>query len=64
MSFKLSSNITWLSWLSQCIVFQIRKGNVLTDQKFMLSFVWLFSFLTNQNIILSLNLGLGIFEDS
>ena len=38
----------WHSWLSHYIIFQIRKENELTDQKFMLSFVWLFSFLTNQ----------------
>ena len=31
------------SWLSHFIIFQMRKGNELTDQKFLLSFVRLFS---------------------
>ena len=48
MSFKISFNMTWLSWLSHCIVFQIRKGNELTDQTIMLFFC-LVVFLFNQS---------------
>ena len=44
--------MTWLSWLPHCIIFQIRKGIKLTNQKFMLSFVGLFSFSTNQETML------------
>ena len=49
---KLCFSMTWHSWLSHFIMFQVRKGNELTDQKFMLSFAWLFSLLTNKNAIL------------
>ena len=31
MPFKISFILTWLIWLSHCIIFQIKKGNKLTD---------------------------------
>ena len=39
------------------------KGNELTDQKLMLSFVFLFSVLTNQKIMLSLSQEKNIYEN-
>ena len=59
MPFKMRFSMTY-SWLSHCIIFPLWKGNELTDQKFMLSFVWLFSFLTNQKIMLSSSRGKNI----
>ena len=55
--------LTGLNWLSHCIIFQIRIRNESTDQKFVLSFVWLFSVLINQEIMLFSNRGQNIFED-
>ena len=51
------------SWLSHYIIFQIRKENELTDQTFMMSFAWIFSFSSNQKIMLSLSREKNIFED-
>ena len=62
MPFKIRFCTTWLSWLLHCIIFQIRKGNELTDKKLMLSFVWIFSALTNQKIMLFSNRGKNVFE--
>ena len=48
MLFKISFSMTWLSWQSRSTIFQTRKDNQLTDLKFIMSFVGLFSFLNNQ----------------
>ena len=50
--------MTWLNWLSHCIFFQIKRGKKLKDQKFILTFAWLFPYLTNQEIIPSSSRGL------
>ena len=57
--FKIRFTMTF--WLSHCIIFQIRNRNELTDKKFRLIFVWLFSFLTIQKIVRSSSRGPGIF---
>ena len=54
MPFKISFSMTWLSWLSYCIIFQMRKGNnELTElQLRFLLFVILFFNQSKSNAVL------------
>ena len=63
MPFKINFSMTWLGWLSLCIIFQIKKrNNKLTDyQTCCLLFV--FFFLTNSKIMLSSSRRQDILED-
>ena len=63
MSFEISFKMTWRSLLLHCIIFEIGEGNELTNQKLMMSFVWLISFLSNQKIMLSSSREEKIFEN-
>ena len=50
MLFKISFSMTWRSWLTNCIIFQIRKrNNELTDYRMCLSFVQFFLFNKSKN---------------
>ena len=55
--------MTWLSWLSHCIIFQIRKKKKNCELSDMLHGVCFLLFITNQKIMLSSSRGQDIFED-
>ena len=53
MPFKISFSITWLGWLLYSIIFSNKERKQIDSRlKFMLYFVWLFSFLINQKMML------------
>ena len=63
MPFKISFCMTWLIWLSHCIVFQIRKrNNEFTDYR-ICCLLLVFFFSTNHKTMLSSSLRQDIFED-
>ena len=57
MPFKISFRMAWLTWLSHCIIFQVRKrNNELADYQ-ICCLLFGFFFLTKQKRMLSSNLG-------
>ena len=51
MPFKVSFSMTWLGWLLHSIIFSNKERKQIDSRlKFMLYFVWLFSFLINQKM--------------
>ena len=61
MPFKKSFSMTWLGWLLHSIIFSNEERKQIHSRlKFMLSFVWLFSFLINQKMMLPSSQGQDI----
>ena len=64
MPFKISFSMTWLGWLLHSIIFSIKERKQIDSRlKFMLYFVWLFSFLNQSKNDVALQLRTGHFED-
>ena len=64
MPFKISFSITWLGWLLHSIIFSNKERKQIDSRlKFMLYFVWLFSFLNQSKNDIALQLRTGHFED-
>ena len=64
MPFKISFSMTWLGWLLHSIIFSNKERKQIDSQlKFMLYFVWLFSFLNQSKNDVALQLRTGHFED-
>ena len=64
MPFKISFSMTWLGWLLHSIIFSNKERKQIDGRfKFMLYFVWLFSFLNQSKNDVALQLRTGHFED-
>ena len=64
MPFKISFSMTWLGWLLHSIIFSNKEKKQIDSRlKFMLYFVWLFSFLNQSKNDVALQLRTGHFED-
>ena len=64
MPFKISFSMTWLGWLLHSIIFSNKERKQIDSRlKFMLYFVWLFSFLNQSKNDVALQLRTGHFED-
>ena len=64
MLFKISFSMTWLGWLLHSIIFSNKERKQIDSRlKFMLYFVWLFSFLNQSKNDVALQLRTGHFED-
>ena len=64
MPFKISFSMTWLGWLLHSIIFSNKERKQIDIRlKFMLYFVWLFSFLNQSKNDVALQLRTGHFED-
>ena len=63
MPFKISFSMTWLIWLSHCIIFQIRKRNNELTYYQICCLLFVFVFSTYQKVMLFSNWGQNIFED-
>ena len=61
MPFKISFSMTWLGWLLHSIIFSNKERKQIDSRlQFMLYFVWLFSFLINQKMMLPSSAGQDI----
>ena len=64
MPFKISFSMTWLGWLLHSIIFSNKERKQIDGRlKFMLYFVWLFSFLNQSKNDVALQLRTGHCED-
>ena len=64
MPFKISFSMTWFGWLLHSIIFSNKERKQIDSRlKFMLYFVWLFSFLNQSKNDVALQLRTGHFED-
>ena len=64
MPFKISFSMTWLGWLLHSIIFSNKERKQIDSRlKFLLYFVWLFSFLNQSKNDVALQLRTGHFED-
>ena len=64
MPFKISFSMTWLGWLLHSIIFSNKERKQIDSRlKFMLYFVWLFSFFNQSKNDVALQLRTGHFED-
>ena len=60
MPFKISFSMTWLGWLLHSIIFSNKERKQIDSRlKFMLYFVWLFSFLNQSKNDVALQLRTG-----